>query len=164
MGTERTQSSELESFRKEWQEEVRRGRSKSSQQEPSSSSTGDPQVSRPAEKNLQILKPPASSSTQYDEDDDSLAHTYHDLESKDDALRLGSSSDVREKPLWPSEPKTALDHYERAVERETAGKLGDSVSLYRQAFRVCSYSPMKCYDVHRGANIRQARRRSPRSI
>jgi F-box protein 9 len=35
-----------------------------------------------------------------------------------------------------SEPVSALDHYEKAVEREAAGKLGDSLSLYRKAFRV----------------------------
>jgi F-box protein 9 len=35
-----------------------------------------------------------------------------------------------------SEPVSALEHYEKAVEREVAGKLGDSLSLYRKAFRV----------------------------
>jgi len=35
-----------------------------------------------------------------------------------------------------SEPVSALDHYEKAVEREVAGKLGDSLNLYRKAFRV----------------------------
>lgn len=37
----------------------------------------------------------------------------------------------------PSAPGTALEHYERAVEKETQGSLGDSLSLYRKAFRVC---------------------------
>ncbi|RQM08392.1 hypothetical protein DH86_00002632, partial [Scytalidium sp. 3C] len=34
------------------------------------------------------------------------------------------------------EPRTALEHYEKAVERETLGSLGDSLSLYRKAFRM----------------------------
>jgi F-box protein 9 len=34
------------------------------------------------------------------------------------------------------EPQTALDHYEKAVERESQGSLGDSLDLYRKAFRV----------------------------
>ena len=34
------------------------------------------------------------------------------------------------------EPASALDYYEKAVEREGAGKLGDSLKLYRKAFRV----------------------------
>lgn len=36
----------------------------------------------------------------------------------------------------PSVPESALEHYERAVERETQGSLGESLSLYRKAFRV----------------------------
>ncbi|KAK1757385.1 hypothetical protein QBC47DRAFT_375857 [Echria macrotheca] len=35
-----------------------------------------------------------------------------------------------------TEPVTALEHYEMAVEREAAGKLGDSLRLYRKAFRM----------------------------
>lgn len=35
------------------------------------------------------------------------------------------------------EPVSALEHYEKAVEREAAGSLGDSLRLYRKAFRVC---------------------------
>ncbi|KAM7209389.1 hypothetical protein V8F20_000439 [Naviculisporaceae sp. PSN 640] len=34
------------------------------------------------------------------------------------------------------EPVSALDHYEKAVEREAAGSLGDSLKLYRKAFRM----------------------------
>jgi F-box protein 9 len=35
------------------------------------------------------------------------------------------------------EPRSALEHYEKAVEREAQGNLGDSLDLYRKAFRVC---------------------------
>jgi F-box protein 9 len=45
---------------------------------------------------------------------------------------VGSSS----KP--GKEPQSALDHYEKAVERESQGSLGDSLDLYRKAFRVSS--------------------------
>ncbi|KAG9227994.1 hypothetical protein BJ875DRAFT_478797 [Amylocarpus encephaloides] len=34
------------------------------------------------------------------------------------------------------EPESALEHYERAVERENQGSLGDSLNLYRKAFRM----------------------------
>jgi F-box protein 9 len=33
-------------------------------------------------------------------------------------------------------PRTALEHYEKAVEKESQGSLGDSLNLYRKAFRV----------------------------
>lgn len=38
------------------------------------------------------------------------------------------------------EPVSALEHYEKAVERESAGSLGDSLRLYRKAFRVSGVS------------------------
>lgn len=34
------------------------------------------------------------------------------------------------------EPKSALEHYERAVEKESQGNLGDSLSHYRKAYRL----------------------------
>lgn len=37
---------------------------------------------------------------------------------------------------YQKEINSALEHYERAVEKEDQGKLGDSVKLYRQAYRV----------------------------
>ncbi len=36
-----------------------------------------------------------------------------------------------------AELSSALEHYERAVEKESQGSLGDSVNLYRKAFKVC---------------------------
>lgn len=41
-------------------------------------------------------------------------------------------------PSAPGVPESALEHYEKAVEKETQGSLGESLSLYRKAFRVCS--------------------------
>jgi hypothetical protein len=40
------------------------------------------------------------------------------------------------------EPQSALEHYEKAVERETQGSLGDSLALYRKAFRVRAGIPL----------------------
>jgi F-box protein 9 len=34
------------------------------------------------------------------------------------------------------EPRSAIEHYEKAVERESQGSLGDSLDHYRKAFRV----------------------------
>jgi F-box protein 9 len=34
------------------------------------------------------------------------------------------------------EPRSALEHYEKVVERESQGSLGDSLNLYRKAFKV----------------------------
>ncbi|KAG0136767.1 hypothetical protein HOY82DRAFT_548667 [Tuber indicum] len=35
-----------------------------------------------------------------------------------------------------ADPESALEHYERAVEKESEGSLGESLSLYRKAFRM----------------------------
>ena len=35
-----------------------------------------------------------------------------------------------------AEPTSALEHFERAVEKEAEGNLGDSLSHYRKAYRV----------------------------
>ena len=37
------------------------------------------------------------------------------------------------------EPRSALEHYECAVEKECVGRLGESVNLYRKAFKVCLF-------------------------
>ena len=36
----------------------------------------------------------------------------------------------------PREPRSALEHYETGVEKETQGRLGDSLKHYRQAYKV----------------------------
>ena len=46
-------------------------------------------------------------------------------------------------------PQTALEHFEKAVESEAQGKLGESLNLYRQAFRVCPATP-SAHDVEHG--------------
>lgn len=67
----------------------------------------------------------------------SETRAYHDLEDLDEARRLG----IEGEGLHPSiaaakKPTTALEHYEKAVEREDSGNLGDSVNLYRQAYKL----------------------------
>lgn len=38
---------------------------------------------------------------------------------------------------------SALDHYEEAMERESEGNMGESLKLYRRAYRVRSFSPLQ---------------------
>ena len=133
---EQNTEAELESFRRQWQEEVRRGKKKQSIDEANtaglSSSTRVPKASQ---RKTAKLKPSVNNQT-VGSDDDVSNQTYHDPENKEDGLKLGSSTETRERATSKKEPTTALDHYERAVEREAAGNLGDSVTLYRKAFRV----------------------------
>ncbi|KAK5133042.1 hypothetical protein LTR08_008247 [Meristemomyces frigidus] len=60
---------------------------------------------------------------------------YHDLPDKEEQLRLGQEGQGHERSLY-REPSSALEHYERAVEKETQGNLGDSMQHYRKAFKL----------------------------
>nr|OQO31964.1 hypothetical protein B0A51_00305 [Rachicladosporium sp. CCFEE 5018] len=61
---------------------------------------------------------------------------YHDLPDKEDRLKLGTEGQAHDRDVNPAEPSSALEHFERAVERESSGMLGDSLKHYRQAFRI----------------------------
>lgn len=127
---------ELEQFRRQWQEEVtRRNRqiAKTSSTPSTSSRPDRPKLPAPA---------PAPSSTYRthpketidlnDDNENDPQHAYHDLPDKEDHLRL----DAADRSPLKVEPKSALEHYERAVERESDGSLGDSLKHYRKAFKV----------------------------
>lgn len=61
---------------------------------------------------------------------------YHDLPDKEELKKLGVDGQNHDRNPY-KEPSTALEHYERAVEKETQGNLGDSMRHYRRAFKVC---------------------------
>lgn len=131
-------NSELETFRKEWQQEVsaRSKSSSSNQGNKLARPPGPPKLGSSAVK----LKPSTHSGPFIINDE---AHGtletqgYQDLEDKDEARKLGGGG----KDNYPTncasrEPSSALEHYEQAVERESQGSLGDSLKLYRKAYRV----------------------------
>ncbi|KAI0874859.1 hypothetical protein GGS24DRAFT_457554 [Hypoxylon argillaceum] len=159
--------SELESFRRQWQEEVSsRARNPAAAQSstlaPASASTLST-----AQQQQQLQHRPAnrggSSSTsnrphrrheppahtkgptsigkigQLDDDDDYVPAPVFDgdgASSSSAAKAKGAHTLDGEGAEGSKEPKTALDFYEHAVERESTGKLGDSLQLYRKAFRM----------------------------
>lgn len=131
---------ELESFRRRWREEV------SARKNPRPSTTVErrplQRASVPAPQPSKASVSPSASTdiwpdAQYDRDEVEPG-TYRDLEEQDERRILGGdpSGHSRDGPNKEREPRSALEHYEKAVERESQGSLGDSVSLYRRAFRV----------------------------
>lgn len=128
---------ELESFREQWRAEVRARHPSASatdtpqQQQASTSSQAEPprpnapRPTRPA--HFSAAKPRAADTG--DEDSVQQARVF------DEAEPLSSATALTDEEA-KAEPVTALEHYERAVEKETQGSLGDSLSLYRKAFRV----------------------------
>lgn len=124
---------ELELFRQEWRAEVsQRSRAegkKASDVQTSKASSHRPQAD-PRLATDRLLKP-----SEEDEDnqlESQVSHGFHEpsaAPSDEYAERSGSKSGSRE-------PRSALEHYEKAVEREAQGSLGDSLDLYRKAFKV----------------------------
>lgn len=128
---------ELETFRKEWQEEVI-ARSKGS-----SLSQGNKFARPPGPPNRGSgageLRPSTHSGlSRIDVESSGKFETqcYHDLEDKDEARKLGGEGEgTHPSNHLTREPSSALEHYEQAVERELQGNLGESLKLYRKAYR-----------------------------
>lgn len=131
---------ELETFRKQWQEEVIARSKGSLSNNKIAGTSGPPKRGVETTQPHQSPAPPASTGlSQFEEGtfDGADGDGYHDLEDKDIRRRLGEGGEG----FHPSnevnrEPTSALEHYERAVERESQGNLGDSLKLYRKAYRV----------------------------
>ncbi|KAI0440111.1 hypothetical protein F4803DRAFT_528731 [Xylaria telfairii] len=165
---------ELESFRRQWREEVSSRAKKpvtatttpvsssSASASASASTSGPRSTHRPtpssgvSNRPLRTHEPPShtkrptstSKISQLDDDDEDYvpAPVFEGDGSSSIPKRGGHTlADGEEKT---KEPKTALDFYEHAVERETTGKLGDSLQLYRQAFRMDDGVDRKYRDKH----------------
>jgi len=116
---------ELESFRQQWRAEVTaRSQSDGNKTAPPKASRRGPTSSSTAKKVLGTVK---------ENDDDVEPPKLSGL----DGVRDVESQYAESSESGGKEPQSALEHYEKAVERETQGSLGDSLDLYRKAFRVC---------------------------
>jgi F-box protein 9 len=128
---------DLVSFRQQWRAEVS-ARSKAGSLK---AHAKDPVAQKPPSKHpgpSRLTSQPLTKGAARDEEDfiDMPAvqggigyakDTFGDVEDAENASSYGKRR----------EPMSALEHYERAVEREVQGNLGDSLHLYRKAFRVC---------------------------
>lgn len=131
---------ELESFRRQWRAEVT-ARSKGNEGGPS---VGPASYSRSGEtghaRRRSAVQPPNAARRSVDEEEDLDPKAYHDLDNKEDAFRLGVEGDgSRARDIavkGDTEPRSALEHFEKAIEREDRGSLGESLSHYRKAYRV----------------------------
>ncbi|KAH6650094.1 hypothetical protein F5144DRAFT_523051 [Chaetomium tenue] len=120
---------DLESFRNQWKAEVQAKKVASGPQEQRTS----PSASR-AKAAAPRSKGPLAQEEEEDEDDDYVPSQSFDDAAEDTpvpSLQTGHPEGSQQ-----GDPVSALDHYEKAVEREAVGKLGDSLQLYRKAFRL----------------------------
>lgn len=131
-----TNNTDLETFRRQWQEEVTaRFRAKEQPSSKGKDHTSGEKLDVPTEK---VVLPPSDVPKEEAEAIDGIStQAYHDLDDKEDENRLATEGSAHHLDTQTSkEPKSALEHYEKAIEREDQGNLGDSLKLYRQAFRV----------------------------
>jgi F-box protein 9 len=137
-------TSVLEHFRQQWKEEVSAKTKRAGDQSTSNQEQG--RARRPSELKPEgyANKPPTrhpAAEVQHDSDDDSevgqLGGSISGLTRKLENLGVGDvdEDEFSIKPT-PKEPRTALEHFEKAVEREGAGKLGDSLAHYRKAYKL----------------------------
>ncbi|KAI9670335.1 MAG: hypothetical protein M1831_006549 [Alyxoria varia] len=139
---------ELESFRQQWREEVfnRTKRKDEGSPEVARPQPGPSASSRPRQAGV-APAPPARTwghGIRHDQIEEFEPRTFHDLDDKEDDLKLGEKDKTSDPAV--SEPRSALDHYEKAVERETAGSLGDSLdSGVHEAYKKKHFSPSSSY-------------------
>ncbi|KAI2777469.1 hypothetical protein F4815DRAFT_480901 [Daldinia loculata] len=138
--------SELESFREQWRAEVsaRSRNTASSQQQQRTApnqqgSSSTITTNRPPRRNEFTHRKSTSKTIHQVEDEDEYYQPQHfdepDTSKSITGQKLGHHDGDSTKDRG-QEPQTALDFYEKAVEREATGKLGDSLQLYRKAFRM----------------------------
>ncbi len=127
-------NTELETFRKQWQEEVNsRSKGSTSEQGKKLVKPSGPPKSGGAIRSEQ--PPPTRSNEVHEASPDAQGHL--ELENKDEARKLGSEGEGTHSSNHVNrESSSALEHYEKAVERESQGNLGESLALYRKAYRV----------------------------
>lgn len=124
---------ELESFRRQWREEV----SRRTRRQTKPQFEEDQTVS--STERLPPTRHEASSRKENDLlEEDSGFHSYGEFVQQVDKLSLGRTDEDGFQPLSQEEPSSALEHFEKAVAKEAEGSLGDSLSLYRKAYRVRS--------------------------
>lgn len=136
---------ELEHFRQQWRAEVQAKTQPSSSAGPSSSASSSqpskgkaPLPHRPSHARRKDRESEHRDGTEHAEKPEDASepapYQYPDLGEKRAGRRLDESSPPA--AALSSEPTSALEHYEQAVEKESQGSLGDSLSLYRKAFKV----------------------------
>ena len=136
-------NAELESFRREWREEVAR-RSKPRAAPQAAPAPSAAPANGPATVPRPTRLPPTHHAAADRKDLEEEGPPPASFDSEELAQQVGQLSvapeEVEEEDGFTrravKEPNSALEHFERAVEKEAAGKLGDSLQHYRKAYRV----------------------------
>ena len=127
-------NAELESFRRQWREEVARRTKHTKPTTPRPKRVTSPSSrARPSQ-----FPPTRHEAWLRKEEDEERTTSFGSAEIVQGVsnLNITNDEDVFHSQETRKEPKSALEHFERAVEREAEGKLGDSLQHYRKAYKV----------------------------
>lgn len=145
--SDRNLDSELESFRRQWLSEVqsRQGESSSYRNRRPSDATVHASLSLSAgPPSARTNGPPSPTTLRKPIVDDGTdyvgGYSFDEPAPPSGQTPDDSSASISSEKKKKKKPVTALDHYEAAMQKEAQGNMGDSLALYRQAYRV-SYWP-----------------------
>lgn len=143
MASSKGLDSELESFRQQWLSEVRtkQGPPRAEETVSAENSKAPPRRAlSPSDTRIAATAAPAPAlqAQLHDEQDSSRSGT---LEEASAAEPSGTTLEGSVRPPPKRELVSALDHYEEAMTKEAEGNMGDSLMLYRRAYRVCLPPP-----------------------
>ncbi|KAF3401081.1 F-box protein pof7 [Talaromyces pinophilus] len=128
---------ELNAFRRQWREEVtRRNQTTALPRQPQS--TLNQTIPLSASSHLDHLPPTKHEAADRKDDveEEDLSRDYGEFVQRTETLTLRSADDDGFHRVAPKEPRSALEHFEKAVEKEAEGSLGDSLAHYRKAYRL----------------------------
>lgn len=130
----------LEQFRQQWKEEVNARSKKAGQSSNQIDQSIRPRRTSEVRLELPINKPPSRHPIADIKDDSDHDSDYQSSQTvqKLEGLKIKEVDDDEFSATSIIEPKSALEHYEKAVEKENQGNLGDSISHYRKAYRLDS--------------------------
>jgi len=118
---------ELESFRQQWKAEVSsKARAAQGDAKTSGPSASSESSNQTTQARTTAIGPPR------------LRRLSSTTKDKGKAVYIPDDDDIEHfRRKTDIQPTSALEHYERAVEEETQGSLGESLKYYRKAFKVC---------------------------
>lgn len=141
---ERGLDSELESFRQKWISDLRSRtdhHENESHPEPSSASAGPSRrpLHGPPPSSAPYKHVPENEEEEDQEDDDGpVPKQLFDTNEPSSPTSLRSTHGTQHTPAGKKKLVSALDHFEEAMFKEDQGNMGDSLKLYRKAYRVCA--------------------------
>jgi len=124
---------ELERFRRQWQAEVSQRQGGTRRRAPSSTSITAPRPKQPMPQLDGHIGPGKTQAQR--EDYESPLYNFDDLEERENARRRGTGG-IGVHPEAQKEPQSALEHFEKAIEKEGEGNMQQSVLHYRKAYRL----------------------------